>query len=477
MGVRVNITFAIIFSVMMIFSSHISFVQATPSSHVNHPHVTDPNNPLTPEDIDTLLSYGIDEETALQIIDHAHSSYIAINYPQRCADDVEFETMYLEDGVTPNPNYLRDDAGAYVFMIMGWGGSPLAGLPENHVLKNDPLDIFPSDHPLNNLPDEDPAKKEFDKWLNMNPYIQWLYDNNAQVIRSTWSWLPVDGLERYGYIELVENEQIITKDDFRCHQPGPTLMLLPETLGGIRDATLVPFGIDANTIDDWQLTSALEGPLHEPEDWDIVLNQWKNLMAKPRTQELIEDKKVIVFGHSFGGNAASRIGQHTESEIDLLAIADPVGTRASRSNTVFDADCSTPFCSLPKLVTVTCNVPSPGADNPFTVGLDTDIQTFPALVDPVLKIKHLRSMPNLNNPINQPHYCYAVKVYDESKEGYWAFLTPEARKIIDRYLNGRKLAGEKLGDESPLFTTLGSRWNTKNQYCRLLPWQNQRESQ
>ncbi len=73
-------------------------------------------------------------------------------------------------------------------------------------------------------------------------------------------------------------------------------------------------------------------------------------------------------------------------------------------------------------------------------------------------------MPNLNDPINQPHYCYAIKVYDESKEGYCAFLTPEARKVIDRYLNGRKLQGEKLDDETPLFTTLGSRWNTKNQY-------------
>ena len=87
-----------------------------------------------------------------------------------------------------------------------------------------------------------------------------------------------------------------------------------------------------------------------------------------------------------------------------------------------------------------------------------------ALVDPVLRIKHLVSMPNLNNPINQPHYCYGIKVYDDSKEGYWAFLTPEARKIIDRYLNGRKLNGEKLDDESPLFTTMGSRWNTKNQH-------------
>lgn len=87
-----------------------------------------------------------------------------------------------------------------------------------------------------------------------------------------------------------------------------------------------------------------------------------------------------------------------------------------------------------------------------------------ALVDPVLKIKHLKSMPNLNDPINQPYYCYAVKVYDESNEGYSAFLTPEARKVIDRYLNGRKLQGEKLDDETPLFTTLGSRWNTKNNH-------------
>lgn len=73
-------------------------------------------------------------------------------------------------------------------------------------------------------------------------------------------------------------------------------------------------------------------------------------------------------------------------------------------------------------------------------------------------------MPNPSDPINHPHYCYAVKVYDESKEGYWAFLTPEARKIIDRYLNGRKLQGENLDAESPLFTTLGSRWNTKNHH-------------
>lgn len=85
-----------------------------------------------------------------------------------------------------------------------------------------------------------------------------------------------------------------------------------------------------------------------------------------------------------------------------------------------------------------------------------------ALVDPVLKVKHLKSMPNLNDPVNQPNYSYAVRVYDESKEGYWAFLTPEARQTLDRYLNGRRLSGEEIDGESPLFTTMGSRWNTKN---------------
>jgi len=86
------------------------------------------------------------------------------------------------------------------------------------------------------------------------------------------------------------------------------------------------------------------------------------------------------------------------------------------------------------------------------------------LIDPVLKIKHLVSLPNPANPINKPHYCYAVKIYDGSKQGYWGFINPEARKVLDRYLNGRKLGGEKLDGESPLLTTLGSRWNTKNKY-------------
>lgn len=87
-----------------------------------------------------------------------------------------------------------------------------------------------------------------------------------------------------------------------------------------------------------------------------------------------------------------------------------------------------------------------------------------ALVDPIIQIKHLAWMANPQDPIHQPRYCYAVMIYDESKEGYWAFLTPETTKILERYLNGRKLQGEELTPDSPLFTTLGSRWNTKNKH-------------
>lgn len=54
------------------------------------------------------------------------------------------------------------------------------------------------------------------------------------------------------------------------------------------------------------------------------------------------------------------------------------------------------------------------------------------LVDPVLKIKHLQPLPKPKDSTNKK-WCYAVKVYDESKEGYWAFLTPEATEAIDNF--------------------------------------------
>jgi len=86
------------------------------------------------------------------------------------------------------------------------------------------------------------------------------------------------------------------------------------------------------------------------------------------------------------------------------------------------------------------------------------------LIDPVLRIKHLVWMPDPANPTRNPEFCYAVKVYDLSKEGYWAFLTPEASRTLQRYFNSRKRAGEDLTPESPVFVNIGTRWNSKYEY-------------
>ena len=77
-----------------------------------------------------------------------------------------------------------------------------------------------------------------------------------------------------------------------------------------------------------------------------------------------------------------------------------------------------------------------------------------SLVDPVLRLKHVEKMP---------FDCKAVKIYDGSKQGYWAFLIPEASQALDRYLNWRKRNGEELDEESVLFKNYDNP-NTKNEY-------------
>jgi len=76
------------------------------------------------------------------------------------------------------------------------------------------------------------------------------------------------------------------------------------------------------------------------------------------------------------------------------------------------------------------------------------------LSDPVLRLKHLEDMP---------HGCKAIKVYDESREGYWAFLTPEATQSLDNYLKWRKFNHEDLTEDSVLFKTYDNP-NTKKDY-------------
>ena len=79
-----------------------------------------------------------------------------------------------------------------------------------------------------------------------------------------------------------------------------------------------------------------------------------------------------------------------------------------------------------------------------------------AVTDPVLRKKHL---------VNMPHGCKAIKIYDNSKEGFWAFLTPEASKALDVYLDSRKRNGEELTEESPIFANLEKKTHSKqNEY-------------
>jgi len=45
-----------------------------------------------------------------------------------------------------------------------------------------------------------------------------------------------------------------------------------------------------------------------------------------------------------------------------------------------------------------------------------------SITDPVLRLKHLEDMPE---------NCKAIKLYDGSRESYWAFLTPEATDALN----------------------------------------------
>jgi len=82
--------------------------------------------------------------------------------------------------------------------------------------------------------------------------------------------------------------------------------------------------------------------------------------------------------------------------------------------------------------------------------------TRPAvLTDPPLQFKHLEKLSD---------DCYTVKIYDESSEGYWSFLTPEASRSFDAYIRTRKLNGEHLDESSYLFATKQNARTRKNDY-------------
>ncbi len=81
-----------------------------------------------------------------------------------------------------------------------------------------------------------------------------------------------------------------------------------------------------------------------------------------------------------------------------------------------------------------------------------------SIADPILIMKHLVDMPN---------GCKAIKIYDGSREGYWAFLTPEATKSLEAYLKSRKLNGEKITEDSPLFINFYKYGRVKYQHLSV----------
>lgn len=65
-----------------------------------------------------------------------------------------------------------------------------------------------------------------------------------------------------------------------------------------------------------------------------------------------------------------------------------------------------------------------------------------AIEDPILRFKHIMSIQMA---------CKAVLMYSGSNEEYWGFLTPEASKALDDYVDERLFLGEKITQESPVF--------------------------
>ena len=104
-----------------------------------------------------------------------------------------------------------------------------------------------------------------------------------------------------------------------------------------------------------------------------------------------------------------------------------------------------------------------------------------SIIDPPLQFKHLIPLPDIAglekfdfDPDGNPEldkymyaskrYCYAIKIYDGSNEGYWGFLIPAASDIMDEYKHERKLAGEKITGESYIFVTFSNAKQVKYEF-------------
>ena len=63
---------------------------------------------------------------------------------------------------------------------------------------------------------------------------------------------------------------------------------------------------------------------------------------------------------------------------------------------------------------------------------------------PSIKLHNMQDNGNGNDNKNK------VTIYENTKEEYFTFITPECKKAIDSYLDMRSRYGEKLDDNSPL---------------------------
>jgi len=114
-----------------------------------------------------------------------------------------------------------------------------------------------------------------------------------------------------------------------------------------------------------------------------------------------------------------------------------------------------------KMITYTANL-----RNKAVIHFLSSTGTRPAaLVDPVIRMKHLVALPDiselfdgdenpqfkLENYRKFQRHCYAIKVYDQTQEEYWVFLYPDAADLLDEYHASRKRNGEKLDEETPIF--------------------------
>ncbi len=89
----------------------------------------------------------------------------------------------------------------------------------------------------------------------------------------------------------------------------------------------------------------------------------------------------------------------------------------------------------------------------FTIHYLASTGTRPkSIEDPILRLKHV---------VDMSHDCKAIKIYEDSKEGYWTFLTPEASRAYNDYLKWRKINGEVITEDSPLFANYPNEHKTK----------------